>query len=47
MPPSPMSRPGPSSAPASARWTALAAALPTAMGAALCMIIHGVWTLLG
>ena len=31
----------------SARWTALAAALPTAMGAALCMIIHGVWTLLG
>ena len=31
----------------SARWTALAAALPTAMGAALCMAIHGVWTLLG
>lgn len=31
----------------SARWTALAAALPTAMGAALCMTIHGVWTLLG
>ena len=31
----------------SARWTALAAALPTAMGAALCMVIHGVWTLLG
>lgn len=31
----------------SARWTALAAALPTAMGAALCIIIHGVWTLLG
>ena len=31
----------------SARWTALAAALPTTMGAALCMIIHGVWTLLG
>lgn len=31
----------------SARWAALAAALPTAMGAALCMIIHGVWTLLG
>ena len=31
----------------SARWTALAAALPTAMGAAVCMVIHGVWTLLG
>ena len=31
----------------SARWTALAAALPTAMGAALCMAIHGIWTLLG
>ena len=31
----------------SARWTALAAALPTAMGAALCMAIHGVWKLLG
>ena len=31
----------------SARWTALAAALPTAMGAAVCMAIHGVWTLLG
>lgn len=31
----------------STRWTALAAALPTAMGAALCMAIHGVWTLLG
>ena len=31
----------------SARWTALATALPTAMGAAVCMVIHGVWTLLG
>lgn len=31
----------------SARWTVLAAALPTAMGAAVCMAIHGVWTLLG
>ena len=31
----------------SARWMALAAALPTAMGAAVCMAIHGVWTLLG
>lgn len=31
----------------SVRWTALAAALPTAMGAAVCMVIHGVWTLLG
>ena len=31
----------------SARWTALAAVLPTAMGAAVCMVIHGVWTLLG
>ena len=31
----------------SARWTALAAALPTAMGAAVCMVIHGVWALLG
>lgn len=31
----------------SARWTALAAALPTAMGAVVCMVIHGVWTLLG
>lgn len=31
----------------STRWTALAAALPTAMGAAVCMVIHGVWTLLG
>ena len=31
----------------SARWTALAAALPTAMGAAVCMVIHGAWTLLG
>ena len=31
----------------SARWMALAAALPTAMGAAVCMVIHGVWTLLG
>ena len=31
----------------SARWTALAAALPTAMGAAVCMVIHGVWMLLG
>ena len=31
----------------SARWTALAAALPTAMGAAVCMVIHGIWTLLG
>lgn len=31
----------------SARWTVLAAALPTAMGAAVCMVIHGVWTLLG
>ena len=31
----------------SARWTALAAALPTAMGAAVCTVIHGVWTLLG
>ena len=31
----------------SARWTALAAALPTAMGAAVCMAIHGVWMLLG
>ena len=31
----------------SARWTALAAALPTAMGAAVCIVIHGVWTLLG
>ena len=31
----------------SARWTALAVALPTAMGAAVCMVIHGVWTLLG
>ena len=31
----------------SARWTTLAAALPTAMGAAVCMVIHGVWTLLG
>ena len=30
----------------SVRWTALAAALPTAMGAALCMAVHGVWTLL-
>ena len=28
------------------RWTLLAAALPTAMGMALCMAIHGVWTLL-
>lgn len=31
----------------SARWTALAAVLPTAMGAVVCMVIHGVWTLLG
>ena len=31
----------------SARWTALAAALPTAMGAAVGMVVHGVWTLLG
>ena len=31
----------------SARWTALAAALPTAMGMALCMLIHGAVTLLG
>ena len=31
----------------SARWTALAAALPTAMGMALCMLIHGTVTLLG
>ena len=31
----------------STRWTALAAALPTAMGAAVCIVIHGVWTLLG
>ena len=31
----------------SARWMALAAALPTAMGAAVCMVIHGVWMLLG
>ena len=31
----------------SSRWMALAAALPTAMGAAVCMVIHGVWTLLG
>ena len=30
----------------SRRWTLLAAALPTAMGMALCMAIHGVWTLL-
>ena len=28
------------------RWTALAALLPTAMGMALCMAIHGLWTLL-
>jgi len=28
------------------RWTALAALLPTAMGMALCMAIHGAWTLL-
>ena len=31
----------------SARWTALAAALPTTMGMALCMLIHGAVTLLG
>ena len=31
----------------SARWTALAAALPTAMGMALCMLIHGAVMLLG
>ena len=30
----------------SQRWTLLAAALPTAMGMALCIAIHGVWTLL-
>lgn len=30
----------------SRRWTLLAAALPTAMGMALCIAIHGVWTLL-
>ena len=30
----------------SLRWTALAALLPTAMGMALCMAIHGLWTLL-
>ena len=33
--------------PARALSPALAAALPTAMGAAVCMVIHGVWTLLG
>ena len=29
----------------SRRWTLLAMALPTAMGAALCMLLHAVWTL--